>query len=110
MNPIEVETALRRRVPIIPVLIGTARMPDPEQLPSGLKDFAFKNALRVDTGQDFDYHMDRLVKKIDFFGLDHLGRAAGKQPSNSAGIQPCRFRHFAHRGPDAKTLPGAASG
>ena len=67
MNPIEVETALRRRVPIIPVLIGTARMPDPEQLPSGLKDFAFRNTLRVDTGQDFDYHMDRLVKKIDSF-------------------------------------------
>jgi TIR domain len=64
---IEVETALRQRVPIIPVLIDTARMPDPEQLPSVLKDFAFKNALRVDTGQDFEYHMDRLVKKSDSF-------------------------------------------
>jgi WD40 repeat protein len=62
---VEVETALRRRVPIIPVLIGSTRMPSSDQLPPSLKDFAFRNAVKVDTGQDFDYHMDRLIKSMD---------------------------------------------
>jgi WD40 repeat protein len=62
---VEVETALRRRVPIIPVLIGNTRMPGSDQLPPSLKDFAFRNAVKIDTGQDFDYHMDRLIKAMD---------------------------------------------
>src|SRR6202043_3278586 len=33
---VEVEIALRRRVPLIPVLIGTTRMPGVDQLPPGL--------------------------------------------------------------------------
>ena len=62
---VEVETALRRRVPLIPVLIGATRMPGSDQLPPSLKDFAFRNAVKVDTGQDFDYHMDRLIRSMD---------------------------------------------
>ena len=62
---VEVETALRRRVPLIPVLIGTTKMPSSDQLPPSLKDFAFRNAVKVDTGQDFDYHMDRLIRSMD---------------------------------------------
>ena len=62
---VEVETALRRRVPLIPVLIGVTKMPSSDQLPPGLKDFAFRNAVKVDTGQDFDYHMDRLIRSMD---------------------------------------------
>jgi WD40 repeat protein len=62
---VEVETALRRRVPIIPVLIGETRMPSSEQLPPSLKDFAYRNAVKVDTGRDFDHHIHRLIKSID---------------------------------------------
>src|SRR6202035_1644128 len=62
---VEVETALRRRVPLIPILIGTTKMPGSDQLPPSLKDFAFRNAVKVDTGQDFDYHMDRLIRSMD---------------------------------------------
>src|ERR1700726_4528274 len=62
---VEVETALRRRVPLIPVLIGATKMPSSDLLPPSLKDFAFRNAVRVDTGQDFDYHMDRLIRSMD---------------------------------------------
>jgi WD40 repeat protein len=71
---VEVETALRRRVPIIPVLIGNTRMPSADQLPPGLKDFAFRNAVKVDTGQDFDYHMDRLIRSMDAI-LDQLPKS-----------------------------------
>jgi WD40 repeat protein len=62
---VEVETALRRRLPIIPVLIGNTRMPGSDQLPPSLKDFAFRNAITIDAGRDFDHHMDRLFNSID---------------------------------------------
>src|SRR6202163_354368 len=74
---VEVEMALRRRVPLIPVLIGSTKMPGSDQLPPGLKDFAFRNAVKVDTGQDFDYHMDRLIRSMDAI----LGQAAKSAPS-----------------------------
>jgi len=62
---IEVETALRRGISIVPVLVGGTRMPTAVQLPATLKEFAFRNAVRVDTGQDFDHHIDRLLRALD---------------------------------------------
>ncbi len=62
---VEVETALRRRLRIIPILIGQTRMPSSNQLPPSLKDFAFLNAVRVDTGRDFDHHIEHLIKSVD---------------------------------------------
>jgi WD40 repeat protein len=73
---VEVETALRRRLPIIPILIGNTRMPGSDQLPPSLKDFAFRNAVKIDTGRDFDHHMDHLIKSIDAI----LGEAAKPSP------------------------------
>jgi Tol biopolymer transport system component len=90
---VEVETALRRRVPVIPVLIGNTRMPGSDQLPPSLKDFAFRNAVKIDTGQDFDYHMDRLIKAMD--GI--LNQAPKPPPSRETKIprQPTAERQAA---------------
>ena len=54
---IEVETALQRNIPIIPVLIGNATMPDAQQLPPSLQDFAYYNGVRVDPEKDFNHHI-----------------------------------------------------
>jgi formylglycine-generating enzyme required for sulfatase activity len=62
---LEVETALSNAIPVIPVLVGSARMPQPAQLPESLKNFAFLNAAPVDTGRDFHQHMERLIRGID---------------------------------------------
>ena len=62
---LEVETALSNAVPIIPVLAGSARMPQRAQLPESLQNFAFLNAAPVDTGRDFHLHIDRLIHGID---------------------------------------------
>src|SRR4051812_9632201 len=61
---IEVETALQKGVPLIPVLVNGATMPTPAELPDTLKDFAFRNAAEVETGRDFNQHMDRLIRAL----------------------------------------------
>jgi len=61
---LEVVTALRNRIPIIPVLVDKTSMPDPSHLPRDIADFAFCNGLDLDTGIDFHHHADRLVAGI----------------------------------------------
>jgi TPR repeat protein len=62
---VEIEAALRQGVPLVPVLVMRGVMPQASQLPDSLRDFAFRNAVRVDDGQDFDVHMGRLVRALD---------------------------------------------
>jgi hypothetical protein len=62
---LEVETALRKSVPLIPVLVLGAVMPGPDELPESLRDFAYRNAIHIDAGQDFDMHMARLGQAVD---------------------------------------------
>jgi uncharacterized protein YecT (DUF1311 family) len=62
---IEVETALKREIPIIPVLVGGIEMPKTKQLPESLRDLAYRHAVTVDSGRDFDHHVEGLVRALD---------------------------------------------
>jgi len=62
---IELETALRRGVRIIPLLVDGAKMPARSALPASLADVALLNAAEVDAGIDFEAHVRRLVRSID---------------------------------------------
>src|SRR5579862_4142544 len=62
---IEIEAALRKDIPVVPLLVGNATMPDPSELPEGVKDFAFRNAVKVDALEDFDDHIKRLIRALD---------------------------------------------
>jgi hypothetical protein len=73
---IEVETALERDIPVIPVLVNGAVMPKPSDLPAGLTNFAYRNAAEVDTGRDFHPHMDRLIRSMDRI-LQSKGKKTG---------------------------------
>jgi CHASE2 domain-containing sensor protein len=62
---LELETALKCNIEIIPVLVDGASMPTTAQLPDSLQDFHFRNAARVDAGPDFRAHVDSLIAQID---------------------------------------------
>jgi TolB-like protein/Tfp pilus assembly protein PilF len=62
---IEVETALQRGIPVIPVLLGDTKMPSADRVPDSLQDFVFRQAIRVDPGRDFEHHVDGLTTEID---------------------------------------------
>lgn len=44
---IELASALRRDIPVVPVLVRGAKMPIAEELPDDLKDLAFRNAVEL---------------------------------------------------------------
>jgi hypothetical protein len=70
---VEIETALRRGIPVMPVLVGQAPMPRAEDLPEGLRDLAFRQELRVRPDPDFHRDVVRLIRGIN----DALGTRAG---------------------------------
>jgi hypothetical protein len=43
----EIVSALRRNIPVIPVLVRSARMPRAEELPEDLRELAFRNAVEL---------------------------------------------------------------
>jgi TIR domain len=62
---VEVETALRNRIPVVPVLVEDAAMPDVDQLPDSMKDLVYRNGLQVDAGRDFEQHVERLIRSME---------------------------------------------
>lgn len=62
---IEVETALKKEIPVVPVLIDRTPMPDAEKLPEALRDLAYRQAVVIDSQIDFNAHVERLTRQLD---------------------------------------------
>jgi hypothetical protein len=93
---IEVATALRRDIPVIPVLVGNATMPRPDELPDELQDLPYRNAVKVDGLEDFDDHVKRLIRSLDrLFDVsrtDGIGAtAAARDTEDSSRAAPSPF-------------------
>lgn len=74
---LEIETALQRDIPVIPVWVGRRNaMPSESDLPDSLRDLRFRNVRQVKADPDFHSDMDHLVDDIRsiFDLLDKLER------------------------------------
>jgi hypothetical protein len=61
---LEVEGALSRKIPVVPVLVGGAEMPPSDALPPSLQPLVFRNAVRVRPDPDFRNDVGRLVRAL----------------------------------------------
>lgn len=65
----ELEFAIQKEIPIIPVLIGHARMPHQSELPHSLESnlsFSQLQAVKIDIGKDFHHHVDGLIHDVSY--------------------------------------------
>jgi formylglycine-generating enzyme required for sulfatase activity len=76
---LEIQSALARDIPVIPVLVGRASMPAEKQLPEGLQALAYRNAAEVRSGRDFRDHLDRLIRGIEFLVQQEESRRRAEQ-------------------------------
>ena len=60
----EIESALRHRIPIVPLLVQDATMPSEESLPPTLKEIANRNGMSIGHDPRFHGDMNRLIKMI----------------------------------------------
>jgi hypothetical protein len=88
----EIEAALERNLPLIPVLVDGAKMPGKADLPASLERLAFLNAPEVKTGADFNAHMDRLMAAID-----RILPASSAYPPVEVPVLPQAGSHHQHR-------------
>ena len=71
---LEVEAALRRGIPVVPVLVDGASVPKRTELPEQMSALARRNGIPVRYDPDFHNDMERLIK--------------GLSPSRSAPVAP----------------------
>lgn len=64
----EIESALRRAIPVVPVLVGGSSMPRSQDMPEPLRELAYRNAAVVRSGPDFRSDTDRLVEALKRLG------------------------------------------
>jgi flagellar biosynthesis GTPase FlhF len=63
---IEIQAALKREIPVVPVLVGNATMPDEENLPPELAGLAYMQAAEVRAGPDLKVHLERLINGLEY--------------------------------------------
>lgn len=69
---IEIEAALKLKIPVVPVLLAQASMPLESELPPSLQSLAFRNAVEIRSGRDLNYHIEQLIRglKTHYASLD----------------------------------------
>ena len=61
---IEIEAALKRNIPIIPLLVRGASIPAEAKLPPSLRKLVYRNGISIRSDPDFHGDMDRLIEAI----------------------------------------------
>lgn len=85
---IELETGLARDIPVIPVLVSGAGMPERGALPESLQPLVFRNAIPLRPDPDFATDIQRLLKALRTI-LASTAPATGRPPQT----RPARPRH-----------------
>jgi hypothetical protein len=62
---LELETALRRGIPVIPLLVAGAGIPPRDRLPEPLRGLAYRQALALRSGKDFRHDVDMIACEIE---------------------------------------------
>ncbi len=61
---IEIESALARNIPVVPITVSGASLPPASELPASLQDLVYRNSMAVRSDPDFHHDMQRLAKSI----------------------------------------------
>jgi TIR domain len=77
---VEIATALKREIPVIPILLDNARVPRADQLPEDLKELALRNGLNV-RHASFHTDIDKLIRELK-------GQVSAAQPKTMEAPGP----------------------
>lgn len=88
---IEIESALQRNIPVIPLLVQGAIMPPEKDLPPSIQALAYRNGLVIGDDPRFHSDVDRLIKHIEVH-FASLGVTGDQIEKDDAPVQPLRSR------------------
>ena len=61
---IELQAALEREIPVVPILVGGKSVPSEKELPSELANLSYRQAAEVRVGLDLQVHLKRLAERL----------------------------------------------
>ncbi|ACK66291.1 GUN4 domain protein [Rippkaea orientalis PCC 8801] len=88
---LEIESALKRNIPVVPVLVRGAKVPTEQELPPSLRELAYRNGSLVRSDPDFHGDLDRLILGIERHLEEH--QAKSPQPSLKTSF-PFKFKSW----------------
>lgn len=97
---IEIEAAVRRAIPVVPILIDNATMPPADQLPESLAPLAFRNAAELRAGRDMEHHLDLIISGLrahlsaDDSGKNSESEVRRVRPSDNACLRFVRDNNW----------------
>ena len=62
---LEIEAALKRDIPVIPVLVDNVSPPKADQLPESLGSLAYRQAIPIRPPPDFQHDVERLIRDVE---------------------------------------------
>ena len=65
---IEIESALSRKIPVVPLFVGGASMPSEDDVPESIRSLVYRIGVSVRPDPDFHSDMDRVVEALDAHG------------------------------------------
>ncbi len=77
---IEIEAALNRDIPVIPVLVGEAYMPPAADLPATIQSIVRRNAIKIRADSEFHHYIERLIRGLEL----HFKAKENPQPETPA--------------------------
>ena len=88
---LELETAIQNKIPILPLLVGGARMPKAVDIPISIRTITYQNAASARTDPDFHNDLDRLITALEQklgFAENHVAVNLSRQKSDEETSSP----------------------
>ena len=102
---LEIEAALKRDIPVIPVLVQGAEMPSPDELPPEIRNFTFRNAFELSHSRwESDVH--ELLRRL---ALERQDPRTSLEPGSGRPQQTQRRRSLILAGAVALSVTIAAN-
>ncbi len=83
---IEIEAALNREIPVIPILIDDVKMPSEEELPASINALAYRNAAELRSGRDLRHHIEELI--VGLREIIETSEEAGSYAASNSIAEP----------------------
>ena len=85
---IEIESALKRNIPVVPVLVGEAKVPGASELPESIRDMAYRNAAEIRATRDQKNQIERLVSGLAEHLREKVSGAEEEKPAAPPKEEP----------------------
>jgi len=81
---IEIESALHRNIPVVPVLIQNSSIPLKDDLPENISELVYRQGIPVRSDPDFHRDMDRMIDRLHTYFEEEARKAVETRKAEAA--------------------------